>query len=174
MPLADGAFAFPLVLGSALNISSRSCSFFHLWAHLTAKKQQKNKLVNIDEGHTASLFKSGVGGEGDRRQNNAGNNNKKIEGPTCGFNFPDKSLSASAACFFSGLSRNVWRRWLYLEVFKWWSIFFFFLPQRSRGMPAPRRHRHLVSPPRQAITCTLEANHLVMWSNGEKHTQTPS
>lgn len=110
MPLADGAFAFPLALVSALNISSRSCSFFHLRAHLTAKTPpQKNKLVNIDEGHTASLFNSGVGRGGGRREITLVTTTKKVEGPTCGFNFSDKSHSASAARFFSGPSRNVWR-----------------------------------------------------------------
>lgn len=39
MPLADAAFAFP----PALNISSRSRSFFHLGAHLRDKESKKQK-----------------------------------------------------------------------------------------------------------------------------------
>lgn len=39
MPLADAAFAFP----PALNITSRSRSFFHLGAHLREKESKKKK-----------------------------------------------------------------------------------------------------------------------------------
>lgn len=122
MPLADEAFAFSLTLSPALNFSSRSCSFFRLWAHFM------EKLVNIDEGHIGSFFNWGQ----DRRGKKAG---IKM-GPTCGF-IP--SWEVQCICvFFLSVSKCLCH-WLHLYVFKCWHIYL-----TAAKTPA-RKHYHFIS-----------------------------